>query len=123
MANGIWHVDAARRRLVQVPGSADAEWMKENLEGLHMAPFVPQAFIVVTAVFGRNMYRYREPRTFRTIFMDVGHILGTCEMIASGVGIRSFVHHAINEVEVERVLGLSALHEGVIAGAALAGRP
>ena len=87
-----------------------------------MAPFTPQALVVVTAVFGRNMYRYREPRTFRTVFMDTGHLLGTFEMVASALGLQSFIHHAINEEAVERMLGLAALQEGVIGGAAVAGR-
>ncbi|SBW28430.1 hypothetical protein FDG2_5693 [Candidatus Protofrankia californiensis] len=123
MSDGVWHVDAARCRLVRVPGSVSAAWTKANLEGLHLAPFVPQAFVIVTAVFARNMYRYREPRTFRTVFMDVGHLLGTLEMVASGLGVRSFIHHAINESEVEGMLKISPLREGVIAGAAIAGRP
>lgn len=74
------------------------DWTKAHLEGLYLAPFTPQALIVVTAVFARNMYRYREPRTFRTVFMDVGHLLGTFEMVASALGVRSFIHHAMNEI-------------------------
>jgi hypothetical protein len=44
-------------------------------------------------------------------------------MVASALGLRSFVHHAINEMEVERMLTISPFKEGVIAGAAVAGRP
>ncbi|MGH3943025.1 MAG: SagB/ThcOx family dehydrogenase [Pseudonocardiaceae bacterium] len=123
ISDGVWHVDAARSRLVRVPGAVDLDWTRVNLEGLHLAPFIPQAFVVVTSVFARNMYRYREPRTFRTVLMDVGHLLGTFEMVASALGLRSFVHHAINEIEVERMLSISPLKEGAIAGAAVAGCP
>jgi SagB-type dehydrogenase family enzyme len=122
IVDGIWHIDAARARLVRVPGTVSLDWTRTHLEGLHMAPFTPQALIMVTAVFSRNMYRYREPRTFRTIFIDTGHLLGTCEMVASALGLQTFVHHAINEEAVESMLGIASLKEGIIAGAAVAGR-
>lgn len=122
ISDGVWHVDAAGSRLVRMRSTVNPAWTRTNLEGLYLAPFTPQVFVVVTAVFARNMYRYREPRTFRTVFMDVGHLLGTFEIVASALGMRSFVHHAINEIEVERMLKLSPLKEGVIAGAAVAGR-
>ncbi len=83
---------------MRVPATVSPDWTKAHLEGLYLAPFTPQALIVVTAVFARNMYRYREPRTFRTVFMDVGHLLGTFEMVASALGVRSFIHHAMNEI-------------------------
>lgn len=121
LAGGVYHIDSANSILRQVSGRVSREWARANVEGLFMAPFEPQALIVVTAVFFRSMYRYREPRTFRTVFMDIGHLLGTLEILAKSLGTRSFIHHAINEAEVEKVLKLSPLREGVIAGAALAG--
>jgi hypothetical protein len=57
------------------------------------------------------MYRYREPRTFRTVFTDAGHLLGTFEMVASALGVRSFVHHALNDMEIERMLKISPWKE------------
>lgn len=121
LPDGVYHIDSANALLRRVSGPVSREWALANLEGLFMAPFEPQVLVVVTAVFFRNMYRYREPRTFRTVFMDVGHLLGTLEILASSLGLQSFIHHAINEAENERVLKLSALRESVIAGAAMAG--
>jgi len=123
ISDGIWHVDAARCRLVRVPGTVSPNWTKRCLEGLYLAPFTPQALVIITAVFTRNMYRYREPRTFRTVFMDAGHLLGTFEMVASALGVQSFVHHALNDMEIEYMLKISPWKEGVIAGVAVAGRP
>lgn len=34
----------------------------------------------------RNRYRYREPRTFRTLFMDLGHLLQTLQAVAADFG-------------------------------------
>ncbi len=96
------------------------DWLAANLSGLFLSDWSPEALVVVTGVFARNMYRYREPRTLRTVFMDAGHLIGTLEMAAARVGVRSFVHHAVNDRAVEDLLGLNGLREGVIAGVGLA---
>jgi hypothetical protein len=92
------------------------------MSGPFLAPFEPEAVLVITSVFTRNMYRYREPRTFRTVFLDAGHLIATADATAGSLGISTFFHHAVNDREVERELGISYLTEGVLAAIALAGR-
>lgn len=74
----------------------------------------PAAIIVLTSIFERNMFRYREPRTFRTIHMDAGHILGTAELISKHLGYYPKVSHRIDEKRIEQLIGLDGLSEGVI---------
>ncbi len=71
--------------------------------------------IVLTSVFERNMYRYREPRTFRTIHMDIGHILATIEILAQEFGIKTRIHLNFNEDALLKKMGASILEEGVMA--------
>jgi SagB-type dehydrogenase family enzyme len=71
--------------------------------------------IVLTSVFERNMYRYREPRTFRTIHMDVGHILATIEMLSQEFRIKTRIHLNFNEDAILQQIGTSMLEEGVMA--------
>jgi SagB-type dehydrogenase family enzyme len=118
---GIWHVRGRDHDLAWIGGLPDHEWLAKNLSGLFLSNWPPEALVVVTSVFGRNMYRYREPRTLRTIFMDAGHVIGTLEMVAAQIGARSFVHHALDDRAVEQLLNLTGLREGVIAGVGLAG--
>ncbi|HEY2961685.1 MAG TPA: SagB/ThcOx family dehydrogenase [Pyrinomonadaceae bacterium] len=77
------------------------------------APFRVRALLVLTSVFERNMYRYREPRTFRTVHMDAGHLAATVEFAAEMSGARTFVQYGGNEKAVEAKLGLDGLEEGV----------
>jgi SagB-type dehydrogenase family enzyme len=79
----------------------------------------PIAIIVLTSVFERNMFRYREPRTFRTIHMDAGHILGTMELISNNIGIKSQISHQIDEKLIEQLIGIDGLSEGVITSMAI----
>ncbi|MDR7313773.1 SagB/ThcOx family dehydrogenase [Brevibacillus nitrificans] len=76
------------------------------------APFEVKVIMVLTTVFERNMYRYREPRTFRTVHMDVGHLIGTMEMITNALNIRCYTSYGNDDVEIEKQLGLHGLEEG-----------
>ena len=83
------------------------------------APFDVAAIIVLTSVFERNMYRYREPRTFRAIHMDAGHLAETLSLASAANGLRCFVQYANRDEEVEKELGLNPLEEGVMLACAL----
>lgn len=76
------------------------------------AEFQVAAIIIITSVFERNMYRYREPRTFRTIHMDAGHLCSTFELLSRAYGFRTFAQYGANEQEIEQKLNINGLEEG-----------
>jgi hypothetical protein len=80
--------------------------------GYGRAPFDVKCLVAITSVFDRNMYRYREPRTFRTVHMDVGHLATTLGVAAAGHHVMSHVAYADDEEAIERSLGLDGLEEG-----------
>ncbi len=82
-------------------------------------PHEPDALLVVTTRFERNMYRYREPRTFRTVHMDAGHLASTLRIAATAAGLQSGVYTCDNATAVEEVLGLDGLEEGYMLTVAL----
>jgi len=122
LERGVWHVRGRKGDLVRIAELPPEDWLRENLSGLFLREPNPDALLVVTSVFQRNMFRYREPRTLRTIFMDAGHLLATVEMVAAAMGLRTSVHQALSDEQIERLLGLNGLAEGVVGGAALKGR-
>ncbi|MFX3673883.1 MAG: SagB/ThcOx family dehydrogenase [Paenisporosarcina sp.] len=71
-----------------------------------------KAFVVLTSVFEKNMYRYREPRTFRTIHMDAGHISALMEKFAERYNYCSYVHYTSDENYILDNLNLNYLDEG-----------
>lgn len=71
--------------------------------------------VILTTVFERNMYRYREPRTFRTIHMDIGHILETLELLGKEFCVKTRIHLNFNEDTILQQIGASKLDEGVMA--------
>lgn len=117
---GIYHAmttDVALELVGPAPADADlarlfpATWVR--------APFEVLAVIVVTCVFERNMYRYREPRTFRTVHMDAGHLAATAELAASSLGLEAMVEYRDDEQAVEAAIGLDFLEEGYMLAIAL----
>ncbi|AEG34362.1 hypothetical protein Ththe16_1971 (plasmid) [Thermus thermophilus SG0.5JP17-16] len=83
------------------------------------APFPVAAIVIVTCVFERNMYRYREPRTFRTVHMDAGHLIETFELVCAANGIRCFTQYGNNDQAIEAKLGLNPLEEGYMLACAV----
>lgn len=81
-----------------------------------------RATIILTSVFEKNMYRYRESRTFRSIHMDIGFLLGALEELSDESEIASFIQYGLPESYFEGVLGLNYLEEGYQASIVLGER-
>ncbi|MED3652629.1 SagB/ThcOx family dehydrogenase [Heyndrickxia sporothermodurans] len=122
MDPGIYHFSVAANALERVGSLPDEEVLFELFSGpIRRAQFQPQVLLVMTTCFERNMYRYREPRTLRSVFMDIGHLCVTMETVANSLGLRCQFHHAIDDENIESLLGLHPLEEGAMFSAALAG--
>jgi SagB-type dehydrogenase family enzyme len=83
-------------------------------------PFDTKALVVFTSTFERNMYRYREPRTFRTVHIDAGHLASTLRRAASSVGLMGGIYYCDVANAVEEALKVNGLQEGYMLTAALA---
>jgi SagB-type dehydrogenase family enzyme len=110
VVDGWHHVDCLDCRLEMVSRVVDPdEQLRQILPGAHV-PDGSWALLVYTSVFERNRYRYREPRTFRTVHMDVGHVMITCEYLTQVLGLRSaqFLHPvtaaAIEALQLDRLV-------------------
>jgi SagB-type dehydrogenase family enzyme len=76
------------------------------------ARFKIQCALVLTCVFERNMYRYREPRTFRSVHIDAGHLAETFEAVSASLGIQSFGQYHANEERINSILHINHVVEG-----------
>lgn len=72
-------------------------------------PYFAQAhaLCVLAPRFRRNFWKYREhPKAYRVCILDAGHLSQTLLLSATEVGLGSYVTAAINEIDIERALGL-----------------
>ena len=66
--------------------------------------------------FGRNFWKYRNhPKAYRVAILDVGHLSQSLQVAATPLGLGTFVTAAINEVDIERALGLDGFDESPLA--------
>jgi SagB-type dehydrogenase family enzyme len=109
ISKGWHHIQADPASLVYLsPLSQEVDFL-ENESSAHLGA------IVLTSIFERNMYRYREPRTFRTIHMDAGHILETIESAGNELGFEIKVSMNFDENAILKKIKASKFEEGVMA--------
>jgi Lhr-like helicase len=82
--------------------------------------FAPKVVLVYTSRLERSMFRYREPRTYRVVQHDVGHLLETAALVAGAYRRRFYRDYACADTEVEQMLGVDYLSEPVVAFGAMA---
>jgi SagB-type dehydrogenase family enzyme len=121
LAPGTYHFAVRTSELERIGDLPGEDELRPILQGLWRAPFDPAAFVVVTGLWERNMYRYREPRTFRTVFMDAGHAAATMELCGQALDLPVFWQHGVDDIAVHGLLGLQkeGLDEGVLYAAAV----
>lgn len=83
--DGIYEVATIEGALWKAVYSSDEGESWAQRTGL-LPPEGPWFIILYNSYFARNRYRYREPRTFRTVHMDVGHLMGTAEILGRANG-------------------------------------
>lgn len=122
IAAGWYHVtmEPFSLRLLDGPGTDDTSLRTAFPETVPRFPYPIRALVAITSVFERNMYRYREPRTFRTVHMDAGHLAGTLRMTARSLGVTARAYYSDDASRVERALRLDGMREGYMMTVALA---
>jgi SagB-type dehydrogenase family enzyme len=66
---------------------------------------------VLTAVVGRSLWKYQDEVTYRTLFLDAGHLAQTFCLLATSRGLGPFTTAAIQDSYIEKLLGLDGASE------------
>ncbi len=101
---GAYHVSIGDSALAWVGEIPSDKEIQKNMPGAYRLGADPRAVFVVTLHVERNMYRYREPRTFRTVFMDAGHMAGLIEALCDSRGMIAHGHHGFHDTFVSNLL-------------------
>jgi SagB-type dehydrogenase family enzyme len=110
LSPGLYHYDVAgddlrrlrsgdlRRRAVRI--ASGQQWVGR-------AGFL----CVMTAVFGRTLWKYHLENAYRSLWLDAGHLAQTFCLLATARGLGPFTTAAIQDSDVERVLALDGVTE------------
>ncbi|WP_167765752.1 putative peptide maturation dehydrogenase [Xanthomonas euroxanthea] len=117
LADGIYHylpIDHALEPLnVDVPDLQDVA-----LNILAGQDWFANAHVIVALCprYYRNFWKYRmHAKAYRALALEAGHFSQTLYIAATDLGLGAFVTCAINEIQVEALLGLEPIMEGVLA--------
>ncbi|WP_085715382.1 hypothetical protein [Pseudomonas sp. B28(2017)] len=78
--------------------------------------------VVFTCIWERNMFRYREPRTFRSVHLDAGHASMQVETALLKMKYRNQAQYNLQVINFERMLDLDPLVEGVMSAIMVGGQ-
>jgi SagB-type dehydrogenase family enzyme len=104
---GIYHYSTRHLALEPVrPGPVS------DAEVLHWCGGQPWAadaavLLLYTAVIERATWKYPTANTYRTMFLDAGHVSQTAYLVATALGLGAFFTVATRDAAIERQLGLS----------------
>jgi putative peptide maturation dehydrogenase len=74
------------------------------------------ALVAVSLRFPRHHWKYpRHAKAYRVMLLDAGHVGQVFALAATEAGLGAFITAAVNEVDVDRMLGLDGIGEGVVA--------
>ncbi len=62
--------------------------------------------LLYTAVLERTAWKYRMSRTYRALYLDLGHVSQTAYLVGTALGLGVFFTAATRDEAIERVLGL-----------------
>jgi len=115
---GLYHYQPVRHALEPLTGMTTAQTeelalrMVADQDWFQPAPMM----VVLVARVERNFWKYRNhAKAYRALLLDAGHLSQTFYLLATEAGMPAFVTAAVNEIDIERALGLDPLKDMVIA--------
>lgn len=112
---GLYHYHPVAHELARLPSQPDSTFSRRLLSGQYWFADA-HALVILVCRFERNFWKYRNhAKAYRAVMLDAGHISQAIYTQATAHGLGAFVTAAINEEEVERMLGLEPMREGPLA--------
>jgi len=113
IAPGIYHYDATRHRLELLRRGMTRDRMSDYVIGQRWFSEAA-AFVFMTGVFTRTMWKYRYPRAYRVVLAETGHLCQTFCLVATWLGLAPFCTMAMADSKIDRDLGIDGVTEGVL---------
>ncbi|MBM3468406.1 MAG: SagB/ThcOx family dehydrogenase [Alphaproteobacteria bacterium] len=107
---GIYHYDVERHALVLINDAIN----DDNISALCMGqPFGRGiAFgVFLVAYFGKIWWKYPHSRGYRVVLLDAGHLSQTFQLVASSLGVLTWMTANIHDVNVSSLLKLEGVHQ------------
>ena len=94
LKRGLYHYHPTRHELEMIRDHATARKASQYCADAPHASKAAALFLM-TAVFPRNMWKYRHPRAYRIVLLDAGHLCQTFCLVATWLGLAPFCTAAL----------------------------
>ena len=117
VAPGLYHYHPVEHALEPLPPPSEGLQAFVRIMVAAQKYFVDAPVLVVLATrFPRTFWKYRNhTKAYRATIFDAGHLSQTLYVSATEFELGAFITAAINEVDIERALGLDPLKESPLA--------
>ena len=118
---GLYHYSVMDDSLELLQGG---DFRERGVEYCAGQDWVRQASAVffMTAVIARTQWKYRDPRAYRALLLDTGHLSQTFLLTSTALGLGAFCIGIISDLLIEKDLGLDGVNETALFAVGV-GRP
>jgi SagB-type dehydrogenase family enzyme len=122
LRRGLYHYNPDTHRLVSVGQAIARRRVSDYMPG---QPWYDDAaaVLLMTAVFERVQWRYPQPRAYRAVLAEAGHLCQTCCLVSTWLGLAPFCTMALADRRIEQDLAIDGVSESVIYAAGVGARP
>lgn len=120
---GVYHYAVEDHALVRLAGSVPAPLAERLGEASAGLDAEVEWFVFLAAVVERVMWRYRNPRAFRVVCHDAGHLVETLGLVCRAQGLAARFVADVPGPEVAAALGVDPLAEPVLGCVAVGPAP
>ncbi|RYH71174.1 MAG: SagB/ThcOx family dehydrogenase [Alcaligenaceae bacterium] len=107
--SGIYHYRSHLQNLGRIQDLPEDFSFGELLGGQMFADDL-SAVIVITGRFDKLMWKYKQSRSYRVALFDAGHLSQTTQLLATGLGVRTWPTAAFYDDELSELLLLTNEH-------------
>jgi len=120
IGQGVFHYSVKTNSLEKIRNLISTDELNKIIYELRNGPqFKVKAVIIMSAIFERSMWRYREPRSYRVILHDLGHLLETMKIVCRAKYVATYFGDGFMDSQLEKYLELDNSRESVLKFAAL----
>lgn len=117
---GLYHYSVRRHALDRLRAGCLLDELRTHVFlAPQRPPFQPRVVFLLTTIFERSMFRYREPRSYRVVHFDLGHLMQTSAYIAASVRRPCYRAYAMHDREVESLIGVDGVSEAAMSFVAI----
>lgn len=113
LENGLYFYDADSHSLNTLRRNATTDWLPKGLLGQYFSQNA-NIHVFLTFRFSLGAWKYPHSRGYRAALLDVGHISQTFQLVATALGLNTWITGAFEDSTINTYLGIDGENEAVI---------